>query len=289
MPRALTPLLAAAAWMSDHHGPVPSPSAAARGGRLDGRRGIRRRLLGLGDEAADVGAHAGQRRAPLVEARADGGELGLAGRRRASLAVRSSATSLTARSLSSRLVDSMVRTMSRSQRAMRAHHGQLRDQVAQVGGAEHRVHGGHVVVLVHGDGPRGERGAGQAELLVREALEPAVLLELLAHGLERASGARVPGDGRADLCVEARRSPRRWPWPCRGSAAAPRSAPRPERPSAPRRPRARRARSSATSARRPYGMAVFQCASSRGTRLAPPAWGPPRPGSGPDGRAGVET
>ena len=83
-----------------------------------------------------------------------------------------------------------------------AHHGELCDEVAEVGGAEDGVHRRDVLVLVHRHGPRRQGGAGEAELLVGEALEPAVLRELTAHRLECPRGARVAGDGGADLRVE---------------------------------------------------------------------------------------
>ena len=161
-----------------------------------------------------------------------------------------------------------------------AHHGQLRDQVAEVGGAEDGVHGGHVVVLVHGDGPRGERGAGQAELLVREALEPAVLLELPAHGLEPARRARVPRDGGADLRVEAR--------DLRGDGLGlvavllERRGPRPGRSGRQRHGGRERAEREERGQRQAtYRMALVQCASSEACGSRRSASGPPRPGSGP--------
>ncbi len=97
----------------------------------------------------------------------------------------------------------MVRTMSRSDRAMVRTMVSCVTSSLEVGGAEHGVHRGDVVVLVHGDGPRSERGAGEAELLVRETLQPLVVRDLPAHRLERTRRARVPRDGGADLAHRA--------------------------------------------------------------------------------------
>ena len=261
MPRALTPLPAAALWMSDHHGPLPSSPPPPWSRRLDGRRGIRRRLLGLGHEPADVGAHAGQRRATFAEAGADGRELALAG-----------ADELLRRALVGRELDRPVGELPLGgldgphdvpvAAGDGAHHGQLRDQIAQVGGAEDGVHGRHVVVLVHGDGPRDERGAGQAELLVREALQPLVLLELLAHRLEPARRARVPRDGGADLRVETGDLGRDGLGLVAVLLELRRSAPRPERPRAPGAAASAQSASSATERQTTYRVALFQCASS---------------------------
>ena len=185
-------------------------------------------------------------------------------------AVRSSAASLTERSLSSRLVDSMVRTMSLSHRAMVRTMVNCVTRSPEVGGAEDGVHGGHVVVLVHGDGPRGERGAGQAELLVREALEPPVRLELMTHGLEPARRAGVPRDGGADLRVEAR--------DLRGDGLGlvavllERRRPRPGRSGRQRHGGRERAEREERGQRQAtYRMALFQCASSEACGSVPPA------------------
>ncbi len=123
----------------------------------------------------------------------------------------------------------------------RAHHRQLGDQVAQVGRAEHRVHRAHVVVLVHGDRPRREGGARQA----RAPCTPDAAAggsPAAAGGPPRARASRASTASRRSLSARrGRRSPRRWPRPCRGSAGAPRPAPRRAR-RAPRRPRAPRRR-----------------------------------------------
>ena len=117
-------------------------------------------------------------------------------------AVRSSAVSLTARSESSRLVDSMVRTMSLSQRAM------VRTMVSCVtrsprSAAPKKASMGVTSLCLYIATARVTRVAqGQAELLVREALQPFVLLELVAHRLEPARRAGVPGHGGADLRVK---------------------------------------------------------------------------------------
>ena len=119
-------------------------------------------------------------------------------------AVRSSDASVFARSESSRLVVSMVRTTSRSQRAMVRTMVNCVTRFAQIRGAEHGVHRARVLVLVQGHGPGGQGGAGQAELLVRETLEPAIVLDLPADRLQRPGRARVASDGGADLGVERR-------------------------------------------------------------------------------------
>ena len=83
-----------------------------------------------------------------------------------------------------------------------AHHGELGDKVAEVGGAEHGVHGAQVLVLVHRHGARCQGGAGEAELLVGEALESAVVLDLPSDRLKSASRPGIARHSAADPGVE---------------------------------------------------------------------------------------
>jgi hypothetical protein len=124
-------------------------------------------------------------------------------------------------------------------------------------------------VLVHGDGPCRERGAGQPEFLVGEALQPLVLVDLPPDGVESARGAGVPRDGCPDPGVE--------PGDLGGDGARlgpvllERSGTRARRRGGEDACRPKRAqRREGDERQSTYRVAAFQSASSRGRRLAPP-------------------
>ena len=238
-----------------------------------------------GDEAADVGAHAGEGRATFVEARADGGELGLAGADEL-LGRALVGRELAARSVSSRLVVSMVRTTSLSQRAM------VRTMVSCVTRSPRSA------------APKtASIGLTSSCLYMATARAASVararLSSLYARRWSRrfslscrrtASSARVAREYRVTaepICASSEEisaarasalSRFSWSAPVRAPAGA---------ASAPRRPRARDGEQGGQR-QTTYRVAVVQCASSRqAAEAARSVLG--RPVSGPARRAGCET
>ncbi len=188
--------------MSDHQGPEPAllPPPPGLGGSTVGA-GFGDGLRRGGGEAADIRAHARQGGAPLVEACPNAGQLALAG---AHELLRRALVGHQGRRPVGELPFGRLDGADDVTVAARdgAHHGELGDEVAEVGGAEHGVDGAQVLMLVHRHGTRRQGGAGEAELLVGEALESAVVLDLPADRLESTRRAGVARDGAADLGVE---------------------------------------------------------------------------------------
>ena len=202
MPRALTPLAAAAVLMSGHQAPAPPDSTPPLlpGGSTCGC-GDGSAARPAGREPGDVGLDAGEQLAALRQPARMPASSPL--RSRTSLsAVRSSAASRMVRRASSRRASSITASTSRSLRFTRRTSEQLVDQLREVGGGEERVERRDVVVLVQGHGALHERETGLRQLVARERLLPLVDADLGADGLQGGGGLRVALDRRLDTGVE---------------------------------------------------------------------------------------
>ena len=275
MPRALTPLLAAALWMRGHQGPEPPPCS---GGST------------VGEGAGDALAVAAARR--RMSARTPASTA-----RRSSRRLRTVASSLAAgpHELLGRALVGDQRSGAVAQFSLGAldaahdvpvtardgaHHAELRDQIAEVGGAEHDVQRADVVLLVHGHGARHERIARDPQLPVRQALQPPVLRELPADGLESLRRPRVARDGRVDPGVE--RGDVGGEFASLGAILLQLACPGARghrRKDSRRGDRAQRERGDQRQTT--YRVAVLQCASSRGRRPRGRSLFPRQPASGP--------